>query len=57
MPEDGFVSVTVDKDHWERLRRLPLKRLGYKTRTGFVRALLLKTCDELEDEQPRRSAR
>lgn len=50
MPEDGFVSVTVPEDLWTRLKRLPLRRLGFETPTGFVRDLLSKKCEELEAE-------
>lgn len=55
MPEDNYASISVPVELWDRVKSLPLKRLGYGSPTEVARQAIREKCDELEARPRRRS--
>lgn len=55
MPEENYVSVSIPAELWSRLRKLPLRKLGYATPTEVARLAIVEKCNELESKAGRQA--
>lgn len=54
MPRRQQVGITLPRELWERVRALPLKKMGYASPTELVRDLLRRECESIESTAGRR---
>lgn len=49
--------MTLPEDLWARLKRLPLRRLGYASPTEVAREAIREKCQSMETRGPGRRSR